>query len=184
MKVLTSLVITIAAVSASAIREASSPPSVCAPGTDVIVNSTVVDGQVLYHGACQTAQDLKVRAVKDELMKRDRNVCGAPCTTYCNSGTGGPDPNDCSSLASGLPSGGFTLGAGQIRYWNWGSCQAYLTNKASEGMYECYDQGSLGGIINYLAWNCQASTSGGPYLGGSCHFYDNTGIGWVQVETY
>lgn len=35
----------------------------------------------------------------------------------------------------------------------------------------------VGGVVNYLAWNCQSSTSGGPYSGGSCHWYDDASIG-------
>jgi hypothetical protein len=29
------------------------------------------------------------------------------------------------------------------------------------------------GVVNYLAWNCQGTQGDN---GGSCHFYDNTGI--------
>lgn len=35
----------------------------------------------------------------------------------------------------------------------------------------------VAGVIDYLAFNCQASTPGGPFFGGSCHFYNNAAIG-------
>ncbi|KAF2994334.1 hypothetical protein E8E14_002893 [Neopestalotiopsis sp. 37M] len=159
-------------------------PAVCEPGTETILNSTTIDGKEFVASACATSASVKARAIVGELTARNRNLCGAPCTTYCNSGTGGPNPNDCSSLASSIQNnGGFTLSPGYTYYWSWGSCQAYIVNKESQDQYYCYDQSNFAGVINYLAWNCQASSSGGPYHGGSCHFYDNTGIGWVEVQT-
>lgn len=173
---------------------------------------------------------------KRVLAKRNIDLCGAPCTTYCNGGTGGPNPNgkpieiilptitsllsskkegqekkrrtkpplmnvfpfpkDCTTLANVLDSwgGGFTIDSGHTIYWSTSSCQAYMINTNSQGEYYCYDIHDrmfefpsllplcilttlVGGVIEYLAWNCQASSPGGPYSGGSCHFYDNTGIG-------
>ncbi|ROV91944.1 hypothetical protein VSDG_07592 [Cytospora chrysosperma] len=166
-------------------RDTVKSAAACAPGTELIVNETTVNGVHIGQGACQTAESvLQSRNAVNDLDQRNTNLCGAPCTTYCNSGTGGPDPNDCSSLASSIEgSGGFTMSAGYTYYWWWGSCEAYIINTSSADEYYCYDESNFAGVINYLAWNCQASTSGGPYSGGSCHFYDNTQIGWVQVQT-
>ncbi|KIM94412.1 hypothetical protein OIDMADRAFT_34970 [Oidiodendron maius Zn] len=173
--------------SATAIPGAIKSPAECVSGTETIANSTSIDGVLFTQGQCQLDSSiLSSRNAKSESSLTERNIdlCGAPCTTYCNGGTGGPNPNDCSALASAIQNnGGFTVSPGTAIYYTLGSCQAYIINNDNQDIYYCSDEGDFAGVINYLAFNCQASTPGGPYLGGSCHFYDNTGIGWVQVQT-
>ncbi|PQE31754.1 hypothetical protein CJF32_00001066 [Rutstroemia sp. NJR-2017a WRK4] len=152
----------------------------CIPGTETILSTKTIDGKDLINISCKLKETYltsrnTVTEASRTLEARNRNLCGAPCTTYCNSGTGGPNPNDCSSLASSIQNnGGANVAPGSAIYWTWGSCQAYIVNTSSEEQYECWDQGSFGGVVNYLAWNCQGSTSGGPYLGGSCHWMDSS----------
>ncbi|XMA11568.1 hypothetical protein WAI453_004359 [Rhynchosporium graminicola] len=169
--------ITIALLSSLAFAATLPAPAVCIPGTETI-STKAFDGKDLIESRCQmvetylTSRNTAVEASK-KLKARNRNLCGAPCTIYCNSGNGGPNPNDCSSLASSVQNdGGLNLAAGWTYYYNWGSCQAYIVNTSSESQYECMDQGSFGGVVNYLAWNCQGNSNGGSYLGGSCHWYD------------
>jgi hypothetical protein len=85
-----------------------------------------------------------------------------------------------------------TLAPGYVYYWTHGSCQVYMNNKLqpAQDIYYCYDYGNcasslscairvltpsvpVAGVVNYLAWNCQGTTG---HNGGSCHFYDNTGV--------
>lgn len=39
------------------------------------------------------ASTRKARSDETSLTKRNMDVCGAPCTTYCSKGVGGPNPN-------------------------------------------------------------------------------------------
>ncbi|GJE97413.1 hypothetical protein PsYK624_136300 [Phanerochaete sordida] len=180
------LVSTAVLVSAVAVDTVKSP-EVCVPGTEKLVTSRDVNGKQYSVHTCETVAGAAPQAEAPgngtSLTKRDQNLCGAPCTTYCNRGTGGPNPNDCSTLASENQNNGqFDLPAGQTWYWNYGTCQVWQINTSGGNEYYCYDQNNWAGVVNYLAWNCQESTGG--YAGGSCHFYDNTGVGWVEVQTY
>ncbi|KAI0203369.1 hypothetical protein F4808DRAFT_467429 [Astrocystis sublimbata] len=163
------------------------------PGTEKQISSADVNGTTVITSTCRIAPEfLQSRNVQPPeesglLQKRNRNLCGAPCTTYCNAGEGGPNPYDCSAVASAIENqGGFTIPAGvTITFFTSpvNSCEAYIMNTSNEDQYYCKDNNNLAGVINYLAFNCQASSGGGPYKGGSCDFYDNTGIGWVEVQT-
>ncbi|KAF7552593.1 hypothetical protein G7Z17_g4202 [Cylindrodendrum hubeiense] len=169
--------------SAVAIRDATTIPH----GTDKVIKSTTFKGRPFIQSTCKVDDSvLTSRNVKDEsvLTKRNLDICGAPCTTYCNGGTGGPNPNDCTAIATAMENnGGFLIPQGDMVIYSLGSCQTYVINTDNQDLFYCSDQSNWAGVINYVAWNCQASSPGGPYNGGSCHFYDNTGIGWVQVQT-
>ncbi|KAI1109339.1 hypothetical protein F5Y14DRAFT_456131 [Nemania sp. NC0429] len=172
---------------------ASGPPpdkssSWCIPGTEVVIDTVEIDGQTLTASQCDLVlsqrQSRNPRQARPVLSARNRNLCGAPCTTYCNRGIGGPNPFDCSTLAANMQNrGGFNISPGSTLYFTFASCQAYIINREASDQYYCYDQSNFGGVINYLAFNCQASSGGGPYAGGSCHFYDDPFIGFVEVRT-
>ncbi|KAI1734560.1 glycoside hydrolase superfamily [Xylaria scruposa] len=167
----------------------------CVPGTEVVVDTVEVDGQTVTTSQCDLVpsqrQSRNARHARPVLSARNRNLCGAPCTTYCNGGTGGPDPygtsnplHNCSALAAAHnDGGGFNIAPHSIQYISMASCRAWIVNNSDEDQYYCSDQNNYAGVINYLAFNCQASTGGGPYDGGSCHFYDNPYIGYVEVGT-
>ncbi|KAI1146097.1 hypothetical protein F4825DRAFT_456827 [Nemania diffusa] len=162
--------------------------SLCIPGTEVVVNTVEVDGQTVTTSQCDLVlsqrQSRNARYARPVLSARNRDLCGAPCTTYCNGGTGGPNPFDCSALAAAIQNnGGFNIAPHTTQFTTLASCQAWIVNNEDEDQYYCDDQNNYAGVINYLAFNCQASTPGGSYNGGSCHFYDNPYIGYVQVGT-
>jgi hypothetical protein len=56
----------------------------------------MVNGKELQIHQCKLGPKV-AKAPKPEarsgLVRRDFGLSGAPCTTYCNSGSGGPDPN-------------------------------------------------------------------------------------------
>ncbi|EPQ53540.1 hypothetical protein GLOTRDRAFT_111695 [Gloeophyllum trabeum ATCC 11539] len=112
------------------------------------------------------------------------DITRAPCTTYCDTPAGGgPDPNDCSTLANADAVGGnFTIPASSYLAWTWKSCQvtqSNLLNPARELNYT-YDGRDWAGVVNYVAWNCQSQENA---HGGSCRFYDNTNVSIIQVQT-
>jgi hypothetical protein len=75
---------------------------VCVEGTSKLINSTMsADGKEATVHSCKTNPDVPASAgpasadpaVRSGLFRRNMDLCGAPCTTYCNSGSGGPNPN-------------------------------------------------------------------------------------------
>ncbi|EKM54024.1 uncharacterized protein PHACADRAFT_122718, partial [Phanerochaete carnosa HHB-10118-sp] len=136
----------------------------------VLVESIEVNGIPFTQQTCESNVVTSATSeVRDEgtasLTKRNLDLRGAPCTTYCNEGIGGPNPNDCSVLASQWQNdGSFTIGSGYT---------ACRVDTSDQDLYYCYDSSDWAGVVNYLAWNCQASSPGGSYNGGSCRFYDN-----------
>lgn len=68
----------------------------CIPGTEVVIDTVEVNGQTLTTSQCDLVlsqrQSRNPRHARPVLSARNRNLCGAPCTTYCNGGTGGPNP--------------------------------------------------------------------------------------------
>lgn len=185
MKFFTSAVALISLFAASAFAAAvDTTPDLCKPGTLSVVNSTVVDGKPLTHQVCESIADT-TEARRDEgttLTKRNIDLCGAPCTTYCSTGIGGPNPNDCVKLANQYKNAGtFIASPGYTYFWNYGSCDVYMNNNSGQDLYYCYDTGDWAGIVKYVAQHCQATH--GNYNGGTCRFYDSTSIAQIGVQT-
>ncbi|TFK47493.1 hypothetical protein OE88DRAFT_1738413 [Heliocybe sulcata] len=122
-----------------------------------------------------------VSSVLDANSSAPFNLTEAPCTTYCDTPAGGgPDPNDCSYLATAnAPSGTFTLPARSSLVWTWQSCQVVQSNflEPPQNITYDYSNESWAGVIDYLAWNCQSEENA---HGGSCDFYDSTNT-FIQV---
>ncbi|KDQ50526.1 hypothetical protein JAAARDRAFT_41986 [Jaapia argillacea MUCL 33604] len=122
------------------------------------------------------------RAVKRDtsLTKRTYDLCGASCTTYCYTPAGGgPNPNDCQTLANGF-SGDYTMTAGYYYTWTYGSCEVQQSNIISpaQDIYYCYSD--LAGVVSYIAWNCQATQNA---HGGYCDFYNDNSVSDILVFT-
>lgn len=70
---------------------------VCKPGTVALIKNIDVDGIPFTQQTCESnAAPNAASEARDEgtsLTKRNLDMCGAPCTTYCNEGAGGPNPN-------------------------------------------------------------------------------------------
>lgn len=114
--------------------------------------------------------------------KRDYDLLGEACTVWCNSGTNGPDPNDCNQLlTSDEMSGTFTIPAGSYLVWTWLTCQVVQNNlvNPSVAIEYSYDINNWAGVVSNLAYNCQAAENA---MGGSCHFADSTAISVIQVQ--
>ncbi|GJE97412.1 hypothetical protein PsYK624_136290 [Phanerochaete sordida] len=159
-------------------------PDFCSPGTMVVYNNTLINGKTFVHAACEsiTAPAIEARGGGPTLSKRLINLCGAPCTTDCISGTGGPDPNDCSDLANLYePDGTFEFPqANWEMWWYLDSCKVFMGNYYSDRIEYCYDWSNWAGVVEYVAWNCQATTGG--YNGGNCKFYDSDSTAWLHIE--
>ncbi|KIP07107.1 hypothetical protein PHLGIDRAFT_118358 [Phlebiopsis gigantea 11061_1 CR5-6] len=159
---------------------------VCIEGTSKLISSEDIDGLPYTVQSCTPkASTSPARRDASELgaslVKKNDDLCGAPCTTYCNSGSGGPNPNDCTTLANVQSGQGtFTITAGTVIYWTYASCQVYMNDELSPAQDIVYCYSDWAGVVNYVAWNCQGTTGDN---GGSCHFYDNTDISWIQVQT-
>ncbi|KIP07106.1 hypothetical protein PHLGIDRAFT_430031 [Phlebiopsis gigantea 11061_1 CR5-6] len=170
-------------VTSSAVTE----PDICVEGTAVLIHSKDIDGKPYTVHSCTlkagTSPTRRDDGLGVSLVKKNDDLCGAPCTTYCNGGSGGPNPKDCETMAnaeSGM--GTFTITPGSAFIWSYASCQATMNNELSprQDIVYCYDWKNWAGVVNYLAWNCQGTHGDN---GGSCHFYDNTAISWIQVQT-
>jgi len=116
--------------------------------------------------------------------KRDvLSLLEAPCTSYCNTPAGtGPDPNDCLQMINAdADSGSYTIAAGTYLVWTWETCQVTQNNQLTDGsdITYSYDWDHWSGVVNYLAFNCQAAENA---QGGSCHFNDSTNQSWIQVQ--
>ncbi|KIP07112.1 hypothetical protein PHLGIDRAFT_118362 [Phlebiopsis gigantea 11061_1 CR5-6] len=163
-------------------------PDFCIEGTSQLISSEDIDGKpYTVHGCTPKAGTSPTRrddgGLGVSLVKKNDDLCGAPCTTYCNSGSGGPNPNDCTAMSNAQANQGtFLISPGTAIYWTYASCQVYMNNRLSpaQDIVYCYDWNNWAGVVNYVAWNCQGTTGDN---GGSCHFYDNTGISWLQVQT-
>lgn len=207
----------------------------CIPGTEVVVNTVEVDGQTVTTSQCDLVlsqrQSRNARYARPVLSARNRDLCGAPCTTYCNGGTGGPNPFGMSThlrsvqdimpyhrlyahLLYHLLLRLLCTCSGHSKQW-WFQYRASYDTIHDFGELPSLDCQQWGrrpillwwpeqlwvvepdnvfnnsdltdidpdaGVINYLAFNCQASTPGGSYNGGSCHFYDNPYIGKSLLE--
>ncbi|KZT28172.1 hypothetical protein NEOLEDRAFT_1239899 [Neolentinus lepideus HHB14362 ss-1] len=119
---------------------------------------------------------------ESHIGKRDYSLVGKACTVYCNSGTGGPDPNDCNQLLTAdQTAGAFTIPAGSYLVWTLDTCQIVQNNllSPSTNIDFSYDWNDWAGIISNLAYNCQASEGA---MGGSCHFLNNTDVSIIQVQ--
>ncbi|OBZ79539.1 hypothetical protein A0H81_00050 [Grifola frondosa] len=131
-------------------------------------------------------EDATSAAPVSNLAKRQSNVCGAPCTTYCwTPAGGGPDPNDCAVIqdallydsqnvgalfnitASGTPTDMITM--------TYSSCLSYFLNQEFSTIVYCRTDWAA--LVNYIAFNCQATQNA---HGGLCVANDQ---GWyVQVQ--
>lgn len=67
-----------------------------------LISSTTLNGVPYTVHQCTTKPGVSAPATVEEssLVKRNTNLCGAPCNTYCNPGGGGPDPNGTLRLCS------------------------------------------------------------------------------------
>ncbi|KII95396.1 hypothetical protein PLICRDRAFT_212832 [Plicaturopsis crispa FD-325 SS-3] len=156
------------------------------PGT--LLSSSVVNGKELTVHFCPLPANRNTTAAarSTEVAARDAdanyNLVGAPCTTYCYTPAGGgPDPNDCQSLANDYAGDGdFTIGSGGGLVWSLGSCQVVQWNDMSSGdvLYN-YNTANWAGVVSYIAWNCQATQNA---HGGTCNFYDSTSISNLVVQ--
>ncbi|GJE97428.1 hypothetical protein PsYK624_136470 [Phanerochaete sordida] len=188
MKSFTSVVALVAlvAASANAVAIPDNIAEVCKPGTEVVHNSTDIEGKPLTFTTCDLKEVPAARSFDEgsSLEKRAAgyDLCGAPCTTVCHGGTGGPNPNDCQTLANNHANDGeFTVSYGTFGWWTYGSCAAGLANHWGADVYYCWDTKNLAGVISYLAWNCQSTQHAN---GGQCNFNNNpNGLGYVIVET-
>ncbi|KZS97295.1 hypothetical protein SISNIDRAFT_493458 [Sistotremastrum niveocremeum HHB9708] len=171
-------VATLVSTAAGAILERS--PLLCEDGSEAtILSEKIVDGKPLVHAACPVTT-VEKREPETSLTKRGYDLCGAPCTTYCIGGSGGPNPNDCSVIATDYHNDGeFTLTANNYLIWTYGSCEISMYANGQDIVY-CWDYNNLAGVINYVAWNCQSQENA---KGGTCQFYGNTDISYVKVET-
>ncbi|TFK47494.1 hypothetical protein OE88DRAFT_1738414 [Heliocybe sulcata] len=117
------------------------------------------------------------------LGKRDISLVGQPCTVYCNSGTGGPDPNDCNQLLTADETyGDFLIPSGSYLVWTLDTCQVTQTNLLSPAtnLTYSYDTNDWAGVVHALAYQCQAAENA---MGGSCQFLGNTDVSVLQVQT-
>ncbi|GJE97421.1 hypothetical protein PsYK624_136390 [Phanerochaete sordida] len=157
-------------------------PSICRPDTAAVQSVQIIDGRPLTYATCALQDTAVSPRAAGALAARSYDLCGAPCTSYCHAGGGGPDPNDCTSLANEYANNGeFTVAYGTYGWWTWGSCAAGLANSYGSDLVYCYDWNNWAGVVNYLAWNCQGTTGDN---GGQCDFNNNpNGLGYVIVET-
>lgn len=186
MKFLASAVALVAfAVASTRAGGADRVAEICKPGSVAVVNATHIAGIPVVHTTCEL-KDPAPPQTRDEstslTKKSGYDLCGAPCTTYCQSGSGGPNPNDCSTLANEYVNDGtFTVSPGYYESWSYASCWVGMSNYYGSDLVYCYDSNNWAGVVNYLAWNCQGTTGDN---GGQCDFYnDPYGFGYVIVGT-
>lgn len=69
---------------------------VCVEGTAVLIHSKDIDGKPYTVHSCTlkagTSPTRRDDGLGVSLVKKNDDLCGAPCTTYCNGGSGGPNP--------------------------------------------------------------------------------------------
>ncbi|PVF98259.1 hypothetical protein CPB86DRAFT_873592 [Serendipita vermifera] len=117
--------------------------------------------------------------------------CGAPCTTFCYSGTGGPDPNHCDFIFNSMRVESpalFTLNPNQFILATYQSCGTGIQNQIASSSVGCsqkmiYDWPDWADIGHYIAWNCQAAQNarGGQCLGDTGLYQSGTHDFYVQV---
>lgn len=117
--------------------------------------------------------------------------CGAPCTSACYPGSGGPDPNDCQFMINSLYNNSpqlFTLTANKFLLFTYKTCGIGLQNQIASSPVGCsqtmvYDYSDIGSVARYLAWNCQGSQGarGGRCTGNTGVFQSNIPDFYVQV---
>lgn len=156
---------------------------ICKPGTVTTVNATSIDGIPVTHTTCELKDPAPPQARDDATSltkKSGYDLCGAPCTTHCHAGSGGPNPNDCSTLANEYVNDGtFVVPSGYYGSWSYASC--WMSNYHGTDLVYCYDSNNWAGVVNYLAWHCQGTTGDN---GGQCDFYNEpSSFGYVIVET-
>ncbi|PVF98258.1 hypothetical protein CPB86DRAFT_386575 [Serendipita vermifera] len=117
--------------------------------------------------------------------------CGATCTSFCYSGTGGPDPNHCQHIFDIMMAQSpalFTLDPATFILLTYQSCGTGIQNQIAPSSVGCsqkmiYDWPDWAGIGSYLAWNCQAAQNarGGQCLGDTGLYQSGTHDFYVQV---
>ncbi|KZS97258.1 hypothetical protein SISNIDRAFT_482187 [Sistotremastrum niveocremeum HHB9708] len=165
-------------------------PTYCPDGTEAtLVSSQILDGAPLTHTVCNATAVAKrtpeigasvARDLDTSLTKRGYDLCGAPCTTVCSKGSGGPNPKDCEAIAKANQGAGeFSLTQGYFYQFNYKSCRVVLQAVDQDIVY-CWDKKNLAGVIDFVATHCQAKQKAN---GGTCEFLGNTKTAYVQVET-
>jgi len=118
--------------------------------------------------------------------------CGAPCSSSCYQGTGGPDPNDCQHIANALFAQSpqlFVLYPFNFVLLSYNSCGTGIQNQiAAASISGCsqtmiYDYTDWAGIAQYLAWTCQAfvGANGGKCTANAGLYQPYTNDFYVQV---
>ncbi|KDQ50527.1 hypothetical protein JAAARDRAFT_41987 [Jaapia argillacea MUCL 33604] len=162
---------------------------VCSDGSiAAVVDSFEYEGKPLTTYSCPAVATENptpaVRTVQRDtsLTKRNWDLCGASCTTYCYTPAGGgPDPNDCQALANGVSGGsGYTITAGTYLTLTYGSCEVQQSNLISPSQDLYYCPSDLAGVVSYIAWNCQATQNA---HGGYCDFYNDFAVSNILVFT-
>ncbi|KZS97290.1 hypothetical protein SISNIDRAFT_463210 [Sistotremastrum niveocremeum HHB9708] len=180
-----------ALVSTALCAAVENPAGSCPDGSvPTLVTTKIVDGAPLIHTVCNIPTIEKRSAAvgnttESSLIKRGYDLCGAPCTTYCENGSGGPNPNgmlvltmilvsDCETLANANAGDGqFSLTQGTFFQWNYKSCRVEF-HADDQDVYYCWDSKNLAGVIDFVATHCQAKENAN---GGTCQFFGNTDIG-------
>ncbi|EMD41282.1 hypothetical protein CERSUDRAFT_109882 [Gelatoporia subvermispora B] len=179
------------ALCASAALIGSGPAAECADRTtlaehyigvnnDVKVESVYCSNNLQSDAGAGTASELE-----SDLTRRQNDVCGAACTTFCFTPSGGgPDPNDCNVIQDALLYDSQNVGqlftldpaanTSQI-VMTYNTCQTYILDQTNSSLTYC--RSDWASLVYYIAWNCQSTQNA---HGGLCVASD--GRWYIQVQ--
>ncbi|OCH88829.1 hypothetical protein OBBRIDRAFT_836274 [Obba rivulosa] len=120
-----------------------------------------------------------------DIFARQNDVCGAACTTYCwTPSGGGPDPNDCTVIQDALLYDSENTGPlfsldpatnTSMIVMTYNTCQTYILDQTNSSLTYCRSDWAT--LVNYIAFNCQATQNA---HGGVCVADDQRW--YIQVQ--
>lgn len=166
------------------------PPTIGSSGND----SDPADRLAVEHPSCPTALNDCVNRFGSQFQGNGWvSKCGAPCSSSCYQGLGGPNPNDCQHIANSLYSQNpqlFVLNPNNFVLLSYQSCGTGIQNQIAASSIGCpqtmiYDYTDWGAVAQYLAWSCQAAqyARGGRCTGNTGLYQPGTNDFYIQVYT-